>query len=58
MGGFPDTDSGEQELEIEALSPETREALSRSAQLNGRSVHEEAEHIIKNHLSALCGGGN
>ena len=40
------------ELTIELLSPETREALLRSARLSGRTVHEEAEHIIKSHLAA------
>lgn len=40
------------EMTIEMLSPETREALLRSARLSGRTVHEEAEHIIKTHLAA------
>ncbi len=40
------------EMTIELLSPETREALLRSARLSGRTVHEEAEHIIKTHLAA------
>jgi hypothetical protein len=44
------------ELTIELLSSDTREALLRSARLSGRTVHEEAEHIIKSHLAAS--GGN
>ncbi len=44
------------EMTIESLSPETREALLRSARLSGRTVHEEAEHIIKTHLAASRDG--
>ena len=40
------------EMTIESLSPETREALLRSARHSGRTIHEEAEHIIKTHLAA------
>ena len=40
------------ELPLPALSTEIREALFHSAQRNGRTVHEEAEHIIKTHLAA------
>ena len=39
-------------LPITYLAPETSEALTESAQLNGRTVHEEAEHVIKTHLAA------
>lgn len=41
-----------EELPIPYLSPETSEALTESARRNGRTVHEEAEHIIKTHLAA------
>jgi hypothetical protein len=46
------------ELAIELLSPETCEALLRSARLSGRTVHEEAEHIIKTHIAASSHGGD
>jgi hypothetical protein len=41
-----------EELPLPYLSPETSEALTESARRNGRTVHEEAEHIIKTHLAA------
>jgi hypothetical protein len=40
-----------EELPIPYLSPETSEALTESARRNGRTVHEEAEHIITTHLA-------
>jgi len=39
-------------LSLPDLSAELLEALSQSAHRNGRTVHEEAEHIIKTHLAA------
>lgn len=41
-----------EDLSLPDLSAEVREALSQSAHRNGRTVHEEAEHIIKTHLAA------
>jgi hypothetical protein len=35
------------------LSAETHEALVESAQNQGRTVHEEAERIIRTHLASL-----
>jgi hypothetical protein len=35
-----------EELPVPYLSSETSEALTESARRNGRTVHEEAEHII------------
>ena len=52
MSVFIDHKTDEQSLPVPHLSPETREALLRSARLSGRTVHEEAEHIIKTHLAA------
>jgi hypothetical protein len=49
---FIDQHTGVQDLPLPHLSPETHEALSDSAQRNSRTVHEEAEHIIKTHLAA------
>jgi len=40
------------DVTIAVLSPTTREALSRSAEVNGRSINEEAEDIIRTHLQA------
>ena len=44
------SDAYNQELPL--LSAETREALNEAARCNGRTVHEEAEHIIKTHVAA------
>jgi len=52
MSDLVDHQPGVQHLPVPHLSPETHEALSDSAQRNGRTVHEEAEHIIKIHLAA------
>jgi hypothetical protein len=52
LSTFSHQQTGEQHLPVPHLSPETYEALSESARRNGRTVHEEAEHIIKTHLAA------
>lgn len=44
--------SGGEDLHCERLSPETHQALAESARSKGRTVHEEAEQIIKTHLAA------
>jgi len=49
---FIDQQTGVQDPPLPHLSPETHEALSDSACRKGRTVHEEAEHIIKTHLAA------
>lgn len=41
-----------EEVPLPGLSTDTREALIESARRSGRTVHEEAEHIIKTHLAA------
>jgi len=51
MSDFIDQQAGLQHLPLPHLSPEIHEALSDSARRNGRTVHEEAEHIIKTHLA-------
>jgi hypothetical protein len=48
---FSDQQPSVQHLPVPHLSPETHEALSDSAHRNGRTLHEEAEHIIKTHLA-------
>jgi hypothetical protein len=52
MSDPTDASRNTQELAIDTLSLETREALLNSALRNGRSLHEEAEHIIRTHLAA------
>lgn len=52
MSSSAPTQSIGEELPIAYLSPETSVALAESARRNGRTVHEEAEHIIKTHLAA------
>jgi hypothetical protein len=52
MSDFFNQQAGFQHLPLQHLSPEIHEALSESARRNGRTVHEEAEHIIKTHLAA------
>lgn len=37
-------------VRLNHLQVETREALEQSARRNGRTMHEEAEHIIRTHL--------
>lgn len=53
MSEFVDPQTGGECLNLPHLSPEISEALSDSARRNGRTVHEEAEHIIKTHLAAF-----
>lgn len=48
---FEHSGSGGAELHLTDLHPETRQALATSASRNGRTVQEEAEFIIKTHLS-------
>ena len=43
-------------FQIENLSEEELDALSQRAQRNARTVHEEAEHAIKQHLRTLDPG--
>jgi plasmid stability protein len=43
--------SGAVEVRLMDLQSGTHEALEESAERNGRSVHEEAEHIIRTHLA-------
>jgi hypothetical protein len=50
MSDFNDPLSGNEHLPLPTLSPDTHEALSESARRNGRTIHEEAEHIIRTHL--------
>ena len=52
MSEFVDPITGSEHLHLPHLSSEIREALSDSARRNGRTLHEEAEHIIKTHLAA------
>lgn len=52
MSDFINQQAGLQRLPLPHLSPEIHEALSDSARRNGRTVHEEAEQIIKTHLAA------
>ncbi len=57
MSDFTGATSPADELELTVLSAETREALARSALSNDRTVHEEAESIIKAHLSTTSPDG-
>ena len=52
MSSSSNSQSIGEELPIPGLSSETREALTESARRKGRTVHEEAEHVIKTHLAA------
>ncbi|MFM8718525.1 MAG: TraY domain-containing protein [Chthoniobacterales bacterium] len=52
MSSFEVPQKAHEDLPLPDLSAEVREALFESAQRNGRTVHEEAEHIIKSHLAA------
>jgi hypothetical protein len=52
MSDLINLQSGSEYLALPHLSVQTHEALSESARRNGRTVHEEAEHIIKTHLAA------
>lgn len=42
--------SSSEHFQIENLSEEVMDELSERAQRNARTVHEEAEHAIKQHL--------
>ena len=53
MSNLIDQDPSTEHLPLQALMPETHEALTESAERNGRTIHEEAEHIIKTHLAAF-----
>ena len=57
MSDFTGATSPADELELTVLSAETRGALERSALSNNRTVHEEAENIIKAHLSTTSPDG-
>jgi hypothetical protein len=52
MGELTTPASGREDVIPALLSPEIHEALTESARSNGRTVNEEAEHIIKSHLAA------
>ena len=52
MSSFTDTHAVGSYLDLPELSPETYAALAQSALRHGRTIHEEAEHIIKSHLVA------
>jgi len=51
MSDLKEAQTASEELPLPGLSSDTREALFESARRNGRTVHEEAEHIIKTHLA-------
>jgi hypothetical protein len=48
-----DTPTVSHELELPLLSPQAYEALAQSARHHGRTIAEEAEHLIKTHLATL-----
>lgn len=50
MRDFNEPPSGNEQLLLEGLSSDTREKLSEAARRNGRTIHEEAERIIRAHL--------
>jgi plasmid stability protein len=52
MSNLHDPGSASEELVLDDLATELEEALDASASQNGRSRHEEAEHIIRSHLNA------
>jgi hypothetical protein len=52
MSSSSNSQSIGEELPVQYLSSETSESLAESARRNGRTIHEEAEHIIKTHLAA------
>jgi len=54
MSDFSDPNQAVQELRLENLAPELHEALHASARENGRSLREEAEHIIRTHLTGTA----
>jgi hypothetical protein len=45
--------SGGEHFQIPPLSLPTHEALAESALSNGRTIHEEAEQILKAHLASF-----
>ncbi len=52
MSYFAQPQFGEHEVHLTILVSSTRKALAESARRKGRTIHEEAEHIIKSHLVA------
>jgi hypothetical protein len=52
VSSFTDTRAQTGDPELLTLSSQTYEALAQSARRQGRTIHEEAEHIIKSHLAA------
>jgi hypothetical protein len=52
VSSFTDTHAVSNDPQLLVLSPQTYEALAQSARRQGRTIHEEAEHIIKSHLVA------
>ena len=56
MSDLSESSHAAQELTLDNLDPELRAALHASARANGRSLHEEAEHIIRTHLAASAQG--
>ncbi len=51
MSNLHEAGSASEELVLDNLASELQEALDASASRNGRSRHEEAEHIIRAHLN-------
>jgi hypothetical protein len=51
MSDFTSPQSDREDLHTSELSPETHAALAQCAERSGRTIHEEAEHIIKTHLA-------
>lgn len=51
MSELDSPQNAHEDLPLPNLSTDVREALFESALRNGRSVHEEAEHIIRTHLA-------
>jgi plasmid stability protein len=51
MSNLHDPGSASEELVLDNLASELQEALDASASQHGRSIHEEAESIIRFHLS-------
>jgi hypothetical protein len=52
VSNFIEPQTGSEQFPLLHLPTGTFEALAHSARRNGRTVHEEAEHIIKTHLAA------
>lgn len=51
MSNLHEAGGASEELVLDNLASELQEALDASASRNGRSLHEEAEHIIRAHLN-------